>query len=516
MKKIIIMLLTVIFGFSFSPVYVKAVTTTTTTLITSENNPELWERFLKYDLCILDYDSLDDEQKDLCKFIFETELNSDDTIICERARRILNGYDVGRRVTLEDTENYYDFGDPAFLYKHVLPDTPYFYAVPDIKHIDSDVNYNEYWLDNFGNKKILSTGEAINSDNTDFLDIYKYIEKDESNNIITDKDIRRYSIHFKTIEDDNFIYVIYPDNTLYVKKMKSNTAYPIVPEEVNGMKVIGIKDNVFEGHAYVLKLPDTIEYIEPLAFDYCNYLRSVNIPDNLRYLGAGAFHQCESLENISIDCPNLIIVDSAFQSAKIDGLFINVKFIKSCVLRGAERLNNLSFGSNVIKLGTLWANSKFMKDWNYTIPANVKAITNDYFPIYNDYYPDDLIIPETVEVFGAYSTSVKKEENGNNILFVIDDNEWHLSSDTIISGYYGTEAHNYALLHNIKFKPLDDILYGDTNKDEKINIADLVLLQDYLLHNSTIDYEADMNKDGRINVFDLISIKKYITKNIEE
>ena len=42
------------------------------------------------------------------------------------------------------------------------------------------------------------------------------------------------------------------------------------------------------------------------------------------------------------------------------------------------------------------------------------------------------------------------------------------------------------------------------------------MLQDNLLHNSTIDYEADMNKDGRINVFDLISIKKYITKNIEE
>ena len=89
-------------------------------------------------------------------------------------------------------------------------------------------------------------------------------------------------------------------------------------------------------------------------------------------------------------------------------------------------------------------------------------------------------------------------------------------SNSTIRGYYGTEAHNYALLHNIKFKPLDDILYGDTNKDEKINITDLVLLQDYLLHNSTIDYEADMNKDGRINVFDLISIKKYITKNIEE
>lgn len=94
------------------------------TKITVSNSPELWERFLKYDLCILDYNSLTDDKKDLCRFIFETELNSPDTIVCERARRILAGYDVGRRVTLEDTENYYDFGDPAFLYNHVLPDTP--------------------------------------------------------------------------------------------------------------------------------------------------------------------------------------------------------------------------------------------------------------------------------------------------------------------------------------------------------------------------------------------------------
>lgn len=51
------------------------------TEITVSNSPELWEKFLKYDLCITDYDSLSIEEQNLCKFIFETELNSEDTIL---------------------------------------------------------------------------------------------------------------------------------------------------------------------------------------------------------------------------------------------------------------------------------------------------------------------------------------------------------------------------------------------------------------------------------------------------
>ena len=131
------------------------------------------------------------------------------------------------------------------------------------------------------------------------------------------------------------------------------------------------------------------------------------------------------------------------------------------------------------------------------------------------------IIPKHIEILGAYQEAKGNRYNSVSIggdaeIPLLENKSMTEESNSTIRGYYGTEAHNYALAHNSKFIPLNDILYGDTNKDEKINIADLVLLQDYLLHNSTIDYEADMNKDGRINVFDLISIKKYITKNIEE
>lgn len=38
-----------------------------------QTSEELWNKFIKYDLCITDYDSLTEEEKELCKFIFDTE-----------------------------------------------------------------------------------------------------------------------------------------------------------------------------------------------------------------------------------------------------------------------------------------------------------------------------------------------------------------------------------------------------------------------------------------------------------
>jgi len=147
MKKFIAMLSSVVLCCSYSPVYVKAAETAEKNLITVENSPELWERFLKYDLCIFDYDFFTDDKKDLCKFIFETELNFDDTIICERVIRILVGYDVGERVTLDAVKQTPHIADKALYCRNGALEV---YAnsidgVPDIKHTDYDCYEFEYW-----------------------------------------------------------------------------------------------------------------------------------------------------------------------------------------------------------------------------------------------------------------------------------------------------------------------------------------------------------------------------------
>lgn len=87
-----------VFGMSHIPIRSSA----------AEVDETLWEKFLKYDLLITDYDALTAEEQELCRFVFETEQSSDVTIRCERARRTLSGdTKIGERLTLEQLEDCY-------------------------------------------------------------------------------------------------------------------------------------------------------------------------------------------------------------------------------------------------------------------------------------------------------------------------------------------------------------------------------------------------------------------------
>lgn len=123
------------------------------TAVNAEDNTELWEDFLKYDLCITDYDSLTEKEQELCHFIFDTETNSEDTVVCERARNILAGYDVGERITPELAAKYKNIVSSKYLYynrsdeEYYEYDFPSLIALPDISHVDETNLCNEYWLD---------------------------------------------------------------------------------------------------------------------------------------------------------------------------------------------------------------------------------------------------------------------------------------------------------------------------------------------------------------------------------
>ncbi len=59
---------------------------------------------------------------------------------------------------------------------------------------------------------------------------------------------------------------------------------------------------------------------------------------------------------------------------------------------------------------------------------------------------------------------------------------------------------------------------GDLNGDKKLDVSDLVILQDHLLNKTTdftkAQFEAsDLNKDGNADVFDLVEMKKAIIKS---
>lgn len=506
----------------------------------------LWDRFIKYDLRITDYDALSDEEKELCRFIFETERSSEDTIICERARRILAGYDVGERIPeklgityTEDTkddentyykiadelENYYDIYDRGSEYwlpyldenKDLIKQCsnyPILTAVPDIRHIDGDVDCNEYWFDDSGAEMILAHNtyyyqiKASNEKSSyNIKNPFVYEKYSNDGELIKHEYIDRNAGFLPVMEYENCTYQIYPDGTLTLCELTDKTLNSVtIPENIDGMDVVGIKSYAFdEVNATSIHLPETISFIEPLAFNNCQKLRDVNFPEGLDSLGDLAFYKCSSLGNIVIDCPNLKILSHAFYETSAESITFNVKTVSSSLMTEPDYYKSCVLGDRVREIGI---NFLILRD-NIEIPENVKVISWEVIP----QYTDELTVPENIEILGAY-----KEPRGKDTAVsigaveaqipIIENKSMTELFDSTISGYYGTEAHNYALTYNTKFRPLDDILYGDANGDGKIGIADLVSLQNYLLKNSAVGYEADVNRDGRTDVFDIVTMRQ--------
>lgn len=67
-----------------------------------------------------------------------------------------------------------------------------------------------------------------------------------------------------------------------------------------GIKVIG--DSAFSDCIYLTEVlvPDSVNYIEDYAFDYCTSLESIIIPASVKSIGHSAFESCHSLKSIII------------------------------------------------------------------------------------------------------------------------------------------------------------------------------------------------------------------------
>ena len=71
-------------------------------------------------------------------------------------------------------------------------------------------------------------------------------------------------------------------------------------------------------------------------------------------------------------------------------------------------------------------------------------------------------------------------------------------------GTYGKGIWDFIINENI------DVLYGDINQDETINIQDVILLINMILAESDLIIEADLNNDELINVIDVVSLVNII------
>ncbi|MBR6984851.1 MAG: leucine-rich repeat protein [Ruminococcus sp.] len=535
-------------------------------------NYSLFDKFLKYDLCITDYNALTEEEKDLCHFIFDTEQSAEETVICERARRTLaHDPNIGDRLKLEQLEECYGIWDQYS--PSLFGCTYYMHCVPDIKYLYDCFDYNEYWLDDTGTVKVRSIGENTGDSSSTYRDNFIFIINDADDISEFDEFLKKheqyplknkdgsYSISFSIkrnkltpggvdrhntyIKDDNSYYnfmeldgingfVVY-DGDLYrindcneaelvmsqyaVCERHTSEAPPItekviIPSEINGCPVTGIGYGAFY-NSFVTEviLPNTITRIESQAFFGCIHLSDINFPDSLRYIGFSAFDGC-AFKNLQIDLPDLVIGPRAFMRCNdLEEISINADTVDEQAF-SCGSLKKVTFGDNIRYIhASAFGACPSLEE--VKLSDSVKDIgTGAFGKIKKDACGlRTVFIPPTVEIIGALPRATGiGATSGIEVKAtnpLTNEQECAFDSECVIKGYRGTEAERYANEWELEFVPLEAET-GDVNLDGEINVADAVALQRFLLgkYVSTGAYYGDMNEDGEVDAFDMIQMRK--------
>lgn len=502
-----------------------------TTNISAKEN--LWDKFIKYDLCITDYNSLTEQEKDLCHFIYDTEQNSLNTVICERARRTLaNDENIGERLKLQQLSDCYGIWD-----NYAVSDSShsaksgwqgFIHCVPDIRHIDSHEAYNEYWLDDFGKTKVIVYDQyPVNAEQPQPFHV-------TPTNITINAKAPQPQMKFEDgkyvsddfIEYDGDYYYIKPDNTaVFIKSKYSKAEYEenpqlitdpyIMPNEINGCPITAIAETAFlYAPLTEIQIPETVTVIDSYAFGTCYYLEKLNFPRGLKYMGTKSVCLA-NIQELTINCPDAYVDSSAF-SGNFTELNINVKEIGENAFGGCQMLKSVNFGEAVKKINSkafTYCNS--LESVNFS--DNLKAIGQGAFL---ETSVKSVTINPTVEIIGALPRAIG--------LFTSSGIEYPqtrpltnktvcaFKSDCVIYGYEGTEAESYAKKWNLTFIPLEAVK-GDVNFDGNFGISDVVTFQKWLAGdtNAKLSYRkaADLCEDDKLNVFDFMIMKREMLNN---
>lgn len=119
-----------------------------------------------------------------------------------------------------------------------------------------------------------------------------------------------------TSEDhQGFRYTLQDDGTYCVSGytyLPENIDY-VIPSTHNNVPVTAIGESAFANATMTsIVISDSVTHIGANAFDYCLYLRSVDLPEGLTTIENGTFHNCQELSSVSIPSSVTVIGDWAF------------------------------------------------------------------------------------------------------------------------------------------------------------------------------------------------------------
>ncbi|MEE1397780.1 MAG: lectin-like protein [Ruminococcus sp.] len=212
------------------------------------------------------------------------------------------------------------------------------------------------------------------------------------------------------------------------------------------------------------------------------------------------------------ECAFIGMVNGSSGVGGIVGTVSNGGSVKNCYQTGAVNgTTNVGGVVGTVESGQVTIENCYHAGGNVTATSHSGGVTGT--------------ISGTTKIANCYYLKANASHgvnNGSNTgAMAVTSNVLKLLSDDLGEGYseniseYFNEG--YPVLEWQDFSKSQNVYYGDVNEDGVVTVADIVLLQKYLLAAKTLSNDqwlaADMNQDGAVNGFDLALLRQEILVN---
>lgn len=207
----------------------------------------------------------------------------------------------------------------------------------------------------------------------------------------------------------DLVYTNMGDGTCYISGFSKSGEVDkigelIIPEEINGLTVVGISSYAFDSCKELTKvvIPDTVTTIESRAFQVCTKLETIVMSDNITSLGSNAFYNTAFYKNEANWEGTILYLDNYLISAKksTSGEVIikdGTKCMPGSVFSGNEKITKVTIPGSLAVVSTeAFYNCKALTE--VVLSEGVKEIGKNAF--WNCPKLIKMIIPASLQKFG--------------------------------------------------------------------------------------------------------------------
>lgn len=281
----------------------------------------------------------------------------------------------------------------------------------------------------------------------------------------------------------------------------------------------------------MVEIPETITLLSGDVFFFCQSLSEVVFKGNIEKIGYGAFNRCTALKDFTIPDTVTYIGVNAFEDS---GCFENkngVHYVGNWVVgsdgdvreavipEGTVGIAEMSFSiRDRLELLDIPRSVKYTGDLLFISLSSSLALTEIH---YRSHVIGEKTLASARSAADIYiydpECEIYDSEKTIPATYRVQVFEDAQTESVVIHGYKNSTAQAYAEKYNRKFEAIENTaISGDVNRDGSFNIADVVLVQKWLLGDSDTELAdwkaADLCEDDRLDAYDLCLMKKMLVE----